>query len=85
MVLWIRLIRPKSKEGNSRREMRLFGLQTTASKNQALISFCLFRAGQLLNLLPAVDFFGVFFANHDLFADHVAWLILLSELKMFKI
>ena len=72
------------KEGNSRREMRLFGMNP-ASKNQVLISFCPFRAWPLLNLLPAVDFFDVFFANHDLFADHVAWVILLSELEMLKI
>lgn len=60
-------------------------MKATASKNQVLISFCPFRAGPLLNLLPAVDFFDVFFANHDLFADHVAWVILLSELKILKI
>ena len=64
--------------------MRLLGIKDSASKNQVLISFCPFRAGPLLTLLPAVDFFGVFFANHDLFVDHVAWVTLLSELKMLK-
>lgn len=62
--------------------MRLYGMKATASIKPVLISFCHFHAWPLLNLLPAVDFFDVFFADHDLFADHVAWVILLSELKI---
>ncbi|WNM62997.1 hypothetical protein [Candidatus Nitrospira neomarina] len=60
-------------------------MKTTVSKKPVLISFCPFRAGPLLNLLPAVGFFDVFFADHDLFADHVAWVILLSKLKILRI